>query len=121
MHMLMIARGWTDSRQTILGLGTLCNMSTQTASYMSVGKWKCMPTLVCRRQIELVQDLEFPAACHRIKATPDGQFLIATGTHAPRMRVYELSQLSMKFERHFDAEIVDFQVCAAEVLLFACC
>ena len=57
-----------------------------------------------------MQDLEFPAACHRIKATPDGQFLIATGTHAPRMRVYELSQLSMKFERHFDAEIIDFQV-----------
>lgn len=26
------------------------------------------------------------------------------------MRVYELSQLSMKFERHFDAEVVDFQV-----------
>jgi len=24
--------------------------------------------------------------------------------------VYELSQLSLKFERHFDAEIVEFQV-----------
>ncbi|KAL0043459.1 hypothetical protein WJX79_005231 [Trebouxia sp. C0005] len=63
-----------------------------------------------RRQVELVQDLEFPAACHRLKATPDGQYLFATGIHAPRLRVYELSQLSMKFERHFDAEIVDFQI-----------
>lgn len=61
--------------------------------------------------MELIQDLEFPAACHRMKATPDGQFLFATGIHAPRLRVYELGQLSMKFERHFDAEIVDFQVC----------
>ena len=26
------------------------------------------------------------------------------------MRVYDLSQLSMKFERHLDAEIVDFQI-----------
>jgi ribosome biogenesis protein ENP2 len=70
----------------------------------------------CRRQVELVQDLEFPAACHRMKATPDGQYLFATGIHAPRLRVYELSQLSMKFERHFDAEIVDFQV-----LMFVTC
>lgn len=65
----------------------------------------------CRRQVELVQDLEFPAACHRMKATSDGQFLFATGIHAPRLRVYELGQLSMKFERHFDSEIIDFQVC----------
>ena len=65
----------------------------------------------CRRQVELIQDLEFPAACHRMKATPDGQFLFATGIHAPRLRVYELGQLSMKFERHFDSEIIDFQVC----------
>ena len=65
----------------------------------------------CRRQVELIQDLEFPAACHRLKATSDGQFLFATGIHAPRLRVYELGQLSMKFERHFDSEIIDFQVC----------
>ena len=57
-----------------------------------------------------MQDLEFPAACHRLKLTPDGEYLFATGIHAPRVRVYELSQLSLKFERHFDAEVVDFQV-----------
>ena len=62
------------------------------------------------RRIELVQDLGFPAAAHRLKLSPDGQFLFATGTHAPRVRVYELSQLSMKFERHFDAEVVDCQI-----------
>ena len=64
----------------------------------------------CRRRIELVQDLEFPEACHRIKATSDGKFLFATGIHPPRLRCYELSELSMKFERHFDSEVVDFQV-----------
>ncbi len=57
-----------------------------------------------------MQDLEFPAACQRLKLTPDGDYLFATGIHAPRVRVYELSQLSLKFERHFDAEVVDFQV-----------
>ena len=28
-----------------------------------------------------------------------------------QVRVYELGQLGMKFERHLDAEVVDFQVC----------
>ena len=32
-----------------------------------------------------MQDLEFPAACHRLKLTPDGQYLFASGTHAPRV------------------------------------
>lgn len=38
-----------------------------------------------RRRIELVQDLEFPAACHRLKLTPDGEYLFATGIHPPRV------------------------------------
>lgn len=29
---------------------------------------------------------------------------------ALQVRVYDLTQLSMKFERHLDAEIVDFQI-----------
>lgn len=63
-----------------------------------------------RKRIELIQDFEFPSACQRIKITPDGQYIFATGYHAPRVRVYDLSQLSMKFERYLDAEIVDFQI-----------
>ncbi|KAI8105935.1 hypothetical protein M9434_000514 [Picochlorum sp. BPE23] len=63
-----------------------------------------------RKRIELIQDFEFPAACQRIKATPDGQYIFATGYHPPRVRVYDLSQLSMKFERYLDSEIVDFQI-----------
>ena len=39
-----------------------------------------------RRRIELVQDLDFPEACHRLKLSPDGQFLIASGLHPPRVR-----------------------------------
>lgn len=64
--------------------------------------------------MELIQDFEFPAACQRIKATPDGQYIFATGYHPPRVRVYDLPQLSMKFERHLDAEIVDFQILSSD-------
>lgn len=63
-----------------------------------------------RRRIELIQDFDFPAACQRIKLTSDGQYIFATGYHPPRVRVYDVNQLSMKFERHLDSEIVDFQI-----------
>ncbi|KAL4527757.1 hypothetical protein Ndes2437A_g02896 [Nannochloris sp. 'desiccata'] len=63
-----------------------------------------------QRRVELIQDFDFPAACQRIKFTNDGQYIFATGYHPPRVRVYDTSQLSMKFERHLDSEIVDFQI-----------
>lgn len=62
-----------------------------------------------RRRLELIQDTKFPVACQRVKTSRDGRFLFATGTYPPQIKVYELSQLSMKFERHLDAQIVQFQ------------
>lgn len=61
--------------------------------------------------IELIQHFEFPEASNRIKTTRDGHHVIATGTYKPQMRVWDLDQLSLKFERHSDAENVDFEVC----------
>lgn len=60
--------------------------------------------------IELIQGFEFPEASYRIKTTPDGHHAIATGTYKPQMRVWDLDQLSQKFERHSDAENIDFIV-----------
>ena len=37
------------------------------------------------------------------------EFVVA-GIYPPQIKTYELSQLSMKFERHFDSEILDFQI-----------
>ncbi|KAJ7057791.1 NUC153 and WD40 repeat-containing nucleolar rRNA processing-related protein [Mycena amicta] len=58
--------------------------------------------------IELIQGFEFPEASNRIKTTRDGLYAIATGTYKPQMRVWDLAQLTLKFERHADAENVDF-------------
>jgi ribosome biogenesis protein ENP2 len=60
--------------------------------------------------IELIQGFEFPEASNRVKTTRDGHHVIATGTYKPQMRVWDLDQLSLKFERHSDAENVDFIV-----------
>ncbi|PON38647.1 Guanine nucleotide-binding protein, beta subunit [Parasponia andersonii] len=60
-------------------------------------------------KVSLLQDLWFETSTSKIKATPDGEYLIASGIYPPQVKVYELSQLSMKFERHLDSEIIDFQ------------
>ena len=62
------------------------------------------------RRVDLVQDLEFPSACAKLQFSRDGKFLLAAGTHAPQVRCFELSQLSMKFVRHLEAEVVDLQI-----------
>jgi ribosome biogenesis protein ENP2 len=60
--------------------------------------------------IDLIQHFEFPEASNRIRTTRDGHHAIATGTYKPQMRVYDLDQLTLKFERHSDSENVDFVV-----------
>ncbi|KAJ3150965.1 Nucleolar protein 10 [Geranomyces michiganensis] len=63
-----------------------------------------------RRRIELIQDFEFPEASLRIKPTRDGQHIIATGVYQPQMRVFDLAQKSLKFDRHQDCENVQFEI-----------
>lgn len=60
--------------------------------------------------IDLIQGFEFPEASNRIKTSRDGHHAYATGTYKPRMRVFDLDQLTLKFERHTNAENVDFVV-----------
>ncbi|VVT51486.1 uncharacterized protein SAPINGB_P003112 [Magnusiomyces paraingens] len=61
-------------------------------------------------RVELIQEFGFDEAALRLKVTRDGQFCMATGTYKPQIRVYELAQAGLKFERHTDAENVDFEI-----------
>ena len=38
-----------------------------------------------RRRLELLQDLHFPTAAQRLKVTPDGDYLFASGIHPPQV------------------------------------
>ncbi|KAB7495536.1 Nucleolar protein 10 [Armadillidium nasatum] len=58
--------------------------------------------------IELLQDFTMPDICNRIKVSEDGQYVIATGTYKPRIKCYDVSALSLKFERCLDADVIDF-------------
>lgn len=59
-------------------------------------------------RIELIQDFQFDEASLKLKLSEDGQFCMATGTYKPQVHVYDFEQLALKFERHTDAENVDF-------------
>lgn len=60
--------------------------------------------------MQLLEDLRFTTTATKIKATPDGEYIIASGIYPPQVKVYEVRELGLKFERHLDSEIVDFQV-----------
>ncbi|KAH8282591.1 hypothetical protein KR054_008625 [Drosophila jambulina] len=63
-----------------------------------------------RRQIELIQDFDMPGVCTSIRMSPDNQYILATGTYKPRVKCFEVSNLSIKFERCFDSEVTTFEV-----------
>ncbi|KAG1759485.1 WD40-repeat-containing domain protein [Suillus occidentalis] len=72
------------------------------------GKGKRVAKEHVQGAIELIQGFEFPEASNKIKTTKDGHHAIATGTYKPQTRVWDLDDLNLKFERHSDAENVDF-------------
>lgn len=74
------------------------------------GKGKRIAKEHVQGAIELIQGFEFPEASNKIKTTKDGHHAIATGTYKPQTRVWDLDNLNLKFERHSDAENVDFIV-----------
>ena len=62
------------------------------------------------QNLQLLEDLRFATAATKIKATPDGEYIIASGIYPPQVKVYKVKELGLKFEHHLDFEIVDFQV-----------
>lgn len=61
-----------------------------------------------QRQIHLFQDFEMPSISSCVRMSADGQYICATGTYKPRLRCYDVNQLSLKFERGLDAEVIKF-------------
>ncbi|KAI8910135.1 WD40-repeat-containing domain protein [Gorgonomyces haynaldii] len=91
--------------------------SVTSASRSAIPDWQVQRNLKklkkdtgWRNRIELLQDFGFPEAANKLKQTPDGQYIMGTGVYKPQLRTWDLAQLSMKFERHTDAENVNFEI-----------
>ncbi|XP_028130525.2 nucleolar protein 10 [Diabrotica virgifera virgifera] len=63
-----------------------------------------------RRRIELIQDFDMPGLSSAVRVSKDGQYILATGIYKPRIKCFDVNNLSLKFERCFDAEAVTFQI-----------
>ncbi|CAH9062544.1 unnamed protein product [Cuscuta europaea] len=90
---------------------TVAGQNRSLASWIPPKKLKALrkdPNYLQR--LDIIQDLRFETATTRIKVTPDGEYLIASGIYPPQIKVYELRELSLKFERHLISEIVNFEV-----------
>lgn len=58
----------------------------------------------------LIDDLEFPVATNCIRLTADENHLWATGVYPPQVRCFVLDDLTMKFQRNCDSEVVKILV-----------
>ncbi|XP_052125716.1 nucleolar protein 10 [Frankliniella occidentalis] len=63
-----------------------------------------------RRRIELIQDFDMPGVSTSVRLSKDGQYVMATGIYKPRVKCFDVNNLSMKFERCFDSEVVTFEI-----------
>jgi len=63
-----------------------------------------------RRRIELIQDFSMPTASTSIKVSPDGEYLLSTGVYKPRLKCFDMNQLSLKFDRCFNSECIQFEI-----------
>jgi ribosome biogenesis protein ENP2 len=60
-----------------------------------------------RRRIELIQDFSMPSSSSKVVQSADGRYIIVGGTYPPRIRCYDVHDLTMKFERYVNSHIVD--------------
>ena len=63
-----------------------------------------------QRRVELIQDFEMPSTTTLLRESRDGSVIYAAGTYKPRIRCFETDQLSMKFERHLNTEVVGMEL-----------
>lgn len=63
------------------------------------------------RRIELLQDFSFPAYSRTVSVSRDGRYVLATGGYKPHLKMFDVGEVSLKFERFVDADVV-----AAEIL-----
>ncbi|GJQ13426.1 hypothetical protein GpartN1_g5217.t1 [Galdieria partita] len=77
---------------------------------------------VRRGGVEILQDFEFPTFCSKVKQSLDGNYIVAIGGYPPQVKVYDVHQVSLKFERHLDYDMIDFQILEEDwkKLVFLC-
>jgi len=61
-----------------------------------------------KNRLDLIQDFEFRIASTRVKISPNGEYIAATGIYPPQVKIFESRELGLKCARGLDSEVVDF-------------
>jgi len=69
-------------------------------------KLKARYNQIAKNYVQLIEHLELPHATTCLTLTKDENHLFASGIYPPQIKCYELDQLSVKFERHVDSEVL---------------
>lgn len=51
-----------------------------------------------------------PIVSNQVQMSPDGQYIFSTGVYKPKVKCFDITQFSMKFDRCFDSECVKFRI-----------
>lgn len=51
-----------------------------------------------------------PGVSTSLRVSKDGQYIMATGIYKPRVKCFDVNNLSLKFERCLDSEVVTFEI-----------
>eukprot|EP00753_Platysulcus_tardus_P017513 PLAT6424.4.p1 GENE.PLAT6424.4~~PLAT6424.4.p1 ORF type:complete len:719 (-),score=361.70 PLAT6424.4:73-2175(-) len=63
-----------------------------------------------RRRIQLIQDFDFPIASQCVEVSRDEQYIVATGTYKPTLKIYDVADLSLKVDRGLTCETVALSI-----------
>lgn len=58
------------------------------------------------REAETIRDFQYPVSCVDMSLTEDRRYLLSAGVYKPSIRIYDLDNLSLKAERHLEADPV---------------
>nr|CAD2166220.1 unnamed protein product [Meloidogyne enterolobii] len=71
-----------------------------------------------RKRVQLLQNLEMPSVSRTISFSSDGNYLFTTGSYKPTLKCFDLNELSLKFERGLDADVVKFHLLSDDYTKF---
>ena len=62
-----------------------------------------------RRRVDLIQDFSMPTASTQIEFCADNEHILVVGTYPPILKCYTISDLSLKFQRGMNSEVLGFK------------
>lgn len=64
--------------------------------------------------IEILQECFFPVSCECIRVSKDGKYVFGSGIYPPRLKIWDLDEMSLKCERGLDSEVRKIEIISSD-------